>query len=627
MVDSADKPPAAPPEAEREQPSAKRHSSKRGRLLLLGLLLLVAAVLAVTLVDRQRTTERSLGEDLCPLDAARITGSTALLVDLAKPLRDDTTLASLVGTVSRDLRMDEELQIYVLPASSPPAAGATPAPRAPLLLGRICKPYNNEDLLFGPAKDQRGAWRDCDDLPAQLPPVLRDAADRFCAARNHLQTRIDTLAAQQDPIEQMSGAELVQALAAVRTALSQRSAPRKLVIFSDLLQHAAWYSHLDLAWTDWSSADHSAGQADSLPRRETELQVLVFYLPRQAITESLRLRNAHQQFWRSFFGGADVQFDDLPPQPAYAVRRLMPQPQGGEAQDDREELNRLLEATEELRAKVAEARGRLQDLREVPPAAASAPAPEAQSEPPAAAPEAATQQEPTTPTADSPPDASTAAQAQEPPPIPAGDQQPSAVAAATTPNSAAEPATEPAAESPAELAAATATELAEESAPDATPPQAAGLGAPPAPQPSLPLATEATIAQLPSATDDPCAATLRPQFLAQPYFNDRRVNYGSGTVVVDYLLDEDGSTVDAEVVWRSEASSSTRPRSLDALAADAVTAIRAWQVDFEDSPNACLKRQRQRATFTFRSQCVGAPVPSCRTVRDDVEILALGENP
>ena len=162
--------------------------------------------------------------------------------------------------------------------------------------------------------------------------------------------------------------------------------------------------------------------------------------------------------------------------------------------------------------------------------------------------------------------------------------------------------------------------------PDATPPPAADLGAPPAPQPSPPLAAEATIAQLPSATDDPCAATLRPQFLAQPYFNDRRVNYGSGTVVVDYLLDEDGSTVDAEVVWRSEASSSTRPRSLDALAADAVTAIRAWQVDFEDSPNACLKRQRQRATFTFRSQCVGAPVPSCRTVRDDVEILALGEN-
>ena len=625
MVDSADKPPAAPPEAEREQPSAKQHSSKRGRLLLLGLLLLVAAVLAVTLVDRQRTTERSLGEDLCPLDAARITGSTALLVDLAKPLRDDTTLASLVGTVSRDLRMDEELQIYVLPASSPPAAGATPAPRAPLLLGRICKPYNNEDLLFGPAKDQRGAWRDCDDLPAQLPPVLRDAADRFCAARNHLQTRIDTLAAQQDPIEQMSGAELVQALAAVRTALSQRSAPRKLVIFSDLLQHAAWYSHLDLAWTDWSSADHSAGQADSLPRRETELQVLVFYLPRQAITESLRLRNAHQQFWRSFFGGADVQFNDLPPQPAYAVRRLMPQPQEGEAQDDREELNRLLEATEELRAKVAEARGRLQDLREVPPAAASAPAPDppqaepepARQEPPTQQePTTTTQQEPATPAAVSAPATDAAALAQESPAIPAGDEQPSAVAAVATPNQIVESAAELAAESPTEL----------ESAPDATPPPAADLEAPPAPQPSPPLAAEATIAQLPSATDDPCAATLRPQFLAQPYFNDRRVNYGSGTVVVDYLLDEDGSTVDAEVVWRSEASSSTRPRSLDALAADAVTAIRAWEVDFEDSPNACLKRQRQRATFTFRSQCVGAPVPSCRTVRDDVEILALGEN-
>lgn len=624
MVDSADKPPAAPPEAEREQPSAKQHSSKRGRLLLLGLLLLVAAVLAVTLVDRQRTTERSLGEDLCPLDAARITGSTALLVDLAKPLRDDTTLASLVGTVSRDLRMDEELQIYVLPASSPLAAGATPAPRAPLLLGRICKPYNNEDLLFGPAKDQRGAWRDCDDLPAQLPPVLRDAADRFCAARNHLQTRIDTLAAQQDPIEQMSGAELVQALAAVRTALSQRSAPRKLVIFSDLLQHAAWYSHLDLAWTDWSSADHSAGQADSLPRRETELQVLVFYLPRQAITESLRLRNAHQQFWRSFFGGADVQFNDLPPQPAYAVRRLMPQPQEGEAQDDREELNRLLEATEELRAKVAEARGRLQDLREVPAAAASAPAPEppqaepepARQEPPTQQPTTTTQQEPATPAAVSAPATDAAALAQESPAIPAGDEQPSAVAAVATPNQIVESAAELAAQSPTEL----------ESAPDATPPPAADLEAPPAPQPSPPLAAEATIAQLPSATDDPCAATLRPQFLAQPYFNDRRVNYGSGTVVVDYLLDEDGSTVDAEVVWRSEASSSTRPRSLDALAADAVTAIRAWQVDFEDSPNACLKRQRQRATFTFRSQCVGAPVPSCRTVRDDVEILALGEN-
>ena len=355
-----------PSEAARKKPGIAR-----GRLMLVAPLVLVAAVLAITLVDRERTPERNVDDDLCPLDATQITASATLLVDLSKPLYDTPSLFGLLHRVSGDLRMDEEIEVYAIAAQSDSAAveagaeAGEAAAAAPMLMGRLCKPYNDADLLVGQAKDQRGVRRDCDDLPAQLPINLRDVAGRFCTARNDLQVRINALAAQTEGRARVPGAELVEMLEGIRETLLQRPAPRTLYVFSDMLQHAAWYSHFDLDWTQWSSADYLEALAGSSLRQESGLDVSIFYLPRQWVTESLRPRNAHQQFWRSFFQGANVHFEDLPALPVYAVQPLMRR-DGALAARDREEFDRLVAETELLQAKIAEARSQLDELQRRP---------------------------------------------------------------------------------------------------------------------------------------------------------------------------------------------------------------------------------------------------------------------
>ena len=610
-------------EGARRSNEPRTRGQSRGRLVLLGLLVLVAVVLLVTLVDRERTLERALDDDLCPLGDDEIAGSAALVVDLAKPVGDTSFVSGLMGEVSRNLRMDEELRVYAITASD--TAGGLAA-NSPTLIGRVCKPYNNADLLFGPAKDQRGAWRDCHDLPAQLPPTLRDLAGRFCAARDDLQTAINTLTAGQGRAGAIASAELATALGNVRTALSARPAPRKLYVFSDMLQHAAWYSHFDLDWTQWSATEYLGALAGSTA---SDLDVSIFYLPRQRLTGALRLRNAHKQFWRSFFQGADVQFEDLPAVPAYAVQRLMPLEESGE-DGTRDEVDRLLEETELLRGRVAEARDRLADLREQ---SLSDNAEDGGTDETAPAEPQTAANEPPQPAAATIPsaDESDAGTPEDAPPAVAALPNPAPAAEETQPESVPAPEAAPA-PAPAEAAPTTASEsalAASEPAPTtpepaSTTPEPVPATAEPAPA-APPPALQSAIAEVPPA-EMPCEVQIKPRFLAEQYPNDRRVNYGDGTVVVDFLLDESGATIDAEVVWRREESSSNRPRSLDALGADTLAAVRAWEVDFS-SPSACAQPQRRRATFTYRSKCVGAPSPSCRTVREDVDILTLDGNP
>ena len=122
------------------EPEREKISTRRGQLTLLGLLSILAVLLIVTLVDRERTVERNLGEDMCPLDAEEIVASTALLVDLSKPLYDASLVSGLLGTVSRNLGKDEELRVYTIVA---PTAGAASGTDSTRLLGRLCKPYDN----------------------------------------------------------------------------------------------------------------------------------------------------------------------------------------------------------------------------------------------------------------------------------------------------------------------------------------------------------------------------------------------------------------------------------------------------------------------------------------------------
>ena len=325
------------------------------RILLPPLIALVALVAALVYLNEPAETEVARDDDLCPMGPNGITGNIRYLVDLSKPV--DPAQASLPGELLRDITLqadrDTELRVYSL----------THSPGTPrMLLTRLCKPYDNADLQVEEAKDQRGDQRDCDDLPAQVAAPTRAVATRFCLARDALQADLDELAGRRWPEqERVADAYLVEALEDIRLELAELPDPM-LYIFSDMMQHARWYSHLDIEWTDWNHGEfasllESRNWFSRQGPASTELRVEIFYVPRAGTTRNPRAKALHQRFWRNHFAGAQVAFHDQPQMSAYAAAPLT------QVASEAEVLARERAALEQLLLEVRREQAALERLR------------------------------------------------------------------------------------------------------------------------------------------------------------------------------------------------------------------------------------------------------------------------
>ena len=265
---------------------------------------------------------------LCPLDASMIGNRAIYLIDLRKPLdhRTRTLPGELLLQAAGELGVNDELRVYAL----------TPFAEAPrMALGRLCKPFADADLTARTAKDRRRAEADCSDLPAQLPAALRADAKRYCGLRATLRERIEELALRPAP-SVVADAHLIDAFAEIDRSLQGRQAQTTLYVFSDMMQHADWYSHLALG--RGPSQERAEGAlawqfANFRQRRERRnasiglvspppaaLKVTIFYLPLEGFTDHNESRRAHKQFWRDYFGNRQVVFMDQNTMPSYRWR-------------------------------------------------------------------------------------------------------------------------------------------------------------------------------------------------------------------------------------------------------------------------------------------------------------------
>lgn len=281
------------------------------------------------------------------------------LVDLRKPL--DSTYESLpgdlLGDVSKELSADTELSVFALSAYAE-------APRT--LIGRMCKPYDNGDLVVEAAKDRNGGEGDCDDLPAQIPGSLRTGAAAFCHQREAARRRLDALAAQaRDRVA--TDAYLVEALDETSRDLAASSVPASLYVFSDMIQHAAWYSHVDVQWDQWdfgtfaTAREAQALSAEPPASPGADLQVKVFYVARAGATAGEAPQVEHKRFWASYFGDAALQFEDQPTMAGFDAEPLMDIPTPVElAAYERERVRYHSELVERERAELEETRRALE---------------------------------------------------------------------------------------------------------------------------------------------------------------------------------------------------------------------------------------------------------------------------
>ena len=310
-------------------PSAKSpwRKGSRKRALLVPLLAVLAAgggTLWLTLTQRGSDDAR-FDEDLCPATASGPSGLAVLLFDLTKPLHG--LPPGLPGQMLRELTLelerDTEVRTYLL-------TGSSSAPR--VLVKRLCKPFDTDAVQVAPAKDHHGGTRDCDDLPAQMASDQRRYAARFCALREAIESRLDTLAqrASQDSWE-VTGAHMVEALDQTQAEfLSHGGSRRVLYVFSDMMQHADWYSHLDQPAETWSFDDYVRLRDSSHRLRgryrwggTADIDVHIHYVPREGLTDQPEAGDSHRRFWRRFFGAEKLTFHSEQPLPAYAWMPLI----------------------------------------------------------------------------------------------------------------------------------------------------------------------------------------------------------------------------------------------------------------------------------------------------------------
>ena len=591
-------------------------SSNRRLFFYIPPLLISIVVVALLFLIDTSETDLARDMDLCPVEAGGIAARSVFLLDLRKPLPEQgRSLGSeALRALTLELGANTELEVFAVTDN----AGA---PRQ--LLDRLCKPYSNADLAFEGAKDRRREVRDCDDLPAQLPNHVRGNAEQFCARRTLLGERIEQLAAAA-PAAPLANAYLVEALEETSLELSELSGRRSLYVFSDMLQHTPWYSHLELGWNGWSFADfmemRTAQDALVGPRPPPipGLDVSIFYVPRTGVTDLPRMKRVHQHFWQEYFAEAKPSFHEQALMPEYPVAPLMNRLTEAEQErtrlrQEREEAERLLAQVEQERAALDEARRqanaeeraqqvRMDELRRQSEllqaeearriAAQAEAARQAQAEEEALAPEPeeavaeAPPDEPSQPVAtEAPPDAAPQpAVAETPTPEPPAPELP-AVAETTAP----EP---PAPEPPA---------VAETPAPES--PAAAPAEAPEAEDADAQAQAEALAADVSgdSVALGPCEAHLKPRFHDEIAAYPGRIDYGSATVVIQFTLNDRGETVPGSVEMLSERSVAEQPAYLSLFSQQALNLVRRWEFDFADAETGeCARSQQLVTQFGFQ---------------------------
>ena len=585
----------------------QKHTGAR-RIAVFGLPVVVLAAIAwgVAVFLERPTTTLARDADLCPA-AGAIAGRTAMLLDLRKPLseRGRALLGEALQQVASELAVNGELRVFAL-------AGTDAAPRQ--RIDRLCRPYGESALAQDGAVAPPQA-NPCDGLPADLPE--RDAALRFCARLDSLAARIDGMA--QLPPSPVPNAFLVEAIEEASLEFGDALGRKSLVVFSDMVQHAPWYSQAEGAAT-FGFADfdrlrtQQSARIGQRPPPLSDVDVTIFYLPRIGMTESPQERRGHKRFWQEYvadaFRTAPV-INELPAMPRYEVAAFSGQATNGglaaaqRLQQEREEAERLLEQVVRERAALEEAQ-RTAAVPTPTPVAAQAGLPLQQ----------AAQQEPS---------AGEREGLAPPPPM----KEPSAPALADT-SADEEPASAPTAVSLAASAPATGSEqdaspssegmaeseasdespsaLAAESSGDTAPPSAPAAASPTAPPlPSLedPL-LQGDLASLDAAPSNaPCPLQLKPRFQGVvPEFprlpSPTAARLAAATIAVRYVVDEQGATVDSAVSIVESESTASPPVFLPQFADSARELVERWEFEFLPTADlSCAKQQELTTAFRF----------------------------
>ena len=101
-----------------------------------------------------------------------------------------------------------------------------------------------------------------------------------------------------------------------------------------------------------------------------------------------------------------------------------------------------------------------------------------------------------------------------------------------------------------------------------------------------------------------CRAVLQPRFARRPlnYPGGGRLQLGSATIVVRYIINERGETENASVAVVYERSDASRPQYFDLFATAAKNEVKRYRYKFIGVPGKeCSRRQQRMTVFEFKT--------------------------
>ena len=277
----------------------------------LGISVLVLLVgLVVFSGDSHDTIAIKEDTNLCPANDKYIVGKTFVHIDLTEPLNSQQrkALKDTLVAASENLKTRERLVISQMQTDFD-------VPRQPVQdfcspdIGRIndagknVKRENCPAIIAGKHRWATSAGKD-----------LQNQIRRACVAYANLQSQVGIAAERYDDVNvEQKKSYIIGGIEDVMHAANGDpvNVPARLILFSDMLQNADWFSQYNTAVDDWTVEHLKTERRKAINMREVPdnnlSEVLICYLPSvHRVLVPAKNLNQHKKMWREYFSKSKV---------------------------------------------------------------------------------------------------------------------------------------------------------------------------------------------------------------------------------------------------------------------------------------------------------------------------------
>ncbi len=255
--------------------------------------------------SKENAEIRLNNKTLCPAEEQHISGKTYILMDLSEPLRkgQQSELKNLIEVASNHLKRHERLSISSMSPNQK-------SPRVPIV--DLCNPVDLDSI-----ENAVGRSINASDCPAIIKktfkfhrrygPETQERVQKICKNQDDLNKIIEyAIETVPQTNAEQSHSYIIGSIEDIMIDAGgePRDVPTRLIIFSDMLQNADWFSQYG-NYQEWTIDNlkrrrKNADKMGAAPEH-TFSKVLLCYQPNKHIGNNVKRRKKHKKMWEEYF--------------------------------------------------------------------------------------------------------------------------------------------------------------------------------------------------------------------------------------------------------------------------------------------------------------------------------------